>query len=85
MRQNEIARKNLELHAEWMRYVFEHPEVLDQIPKGAELIIIPNNDAALAMENKKTVRELKAKGLPFVIVHLDLPKPPIPQIEVVMA
>lgn len=42
MTKNEIVRKNIELHAEWMRYVFEHPKVLDKIPKGAELIIVPN-------------------------------------------
>ena len=85
MRRNEIVRKNIELHEEWLRYVFEHPEVLDKIPKGAELILVPNNDSLLARENEKTVKELKAKGLPFVLVHLDLPKPPVPQIEVVMA
>lgn len=83
MSENEIVKKNLELHAEWMRYVFEHPEVLDQIPEGAQLVIIPSNDPILAAENKKTADYLKAEDLPVVIVHLDLPKPPTPQIEIV--
>lgn len=82
MEQSEIIKKNLDLHAEWMRYIFEHPEVLDQIPQGAELVIVPNNDQVLAKENQKVADSLKAKGLPFVIIHLDLPKPPKPEIEV---
>lgn len=82
MEQNEIIKNNLDLHAEWMRYVFEHPEVLEQIPQGAEIIIIPNNDTELAAENRKQAKELKNKDLPFVIIHLDLPKPPKPEIEI---
>ncbi len=85
MKQDEVIKNNLALHGEWMRYVFEHPEVLNQIPKGAELVIIPNNNQALARENQKIAHNLKNKGLPFVIVHLNLPKPPIPKVEVVMA
>jgi hypothetical protein len=26
---------NLDLHAEWLKYVFEYTDVLDKIPKGA--------------------------------------------------
>lgn len=85
MEKSEVIKKNLELHAEWMRYVFEHPEVLDQFPQGAELIIIPNDNLELAAENQKIAQDLKAKGLPFVIIHLDLPKPPKPEIEIFAA
>ena len=85
MKQNETVRKNLDLHAEWMRYVFEHPEALDRIPPGAELVIIPNNDPPLAIQNKKIADGLRTKGLPFVVVHLDLPKPPQPEIEIFAA
>ena len=85
MNQDQITKKNLELHAEWMRYCFEHPEALERIPEGAQVVILPNNDKELARYNQKTAEELKAKGLPVVIVHLDLPKPPQPQIEIVTA
>ncbi len=85
MEQNEIVKKNLDLHAEWMRYVFAHPESLDRIPKGAEIVIIPSNNPDLAKENQKIAQALKSKGLPLVIIHLDLPKPPSPHIEVIAA
>lgn len=83
MSQDEIVKKNFNLHAEWMRYCFEHPEVLDQIPQGAQLVILPDNEPALAAENNKILTRLKVQGLPLVIVHLDLPKPPMPKIEIV--
>ena len=82
MEQNEIIKKNLDLHAEWMRYTFEHPDILDRIPQGAELVFIPNNEPELAKENQKTADVLMAKGLPFMVVHLALPKPSEPKIEV---
>jgi hypothetical protein len=85
MGQDEIIKKNLDLHAEWIRYVFGHPEVLEQIPQGAELIIIPNNDPELAQENQRTADDLKTRGLPFVVIHIDLPKPPQPEIEIFAA
>ncbi len=80
---NETVKKNLELHAQWMRYCFEHPEILDKIPEGAQIVIVPDNNPRLAKENMRTAEQLKAKNLPVVIVHLDLPKPPEPKIEVV--
>jgi hypothetical protein len=85
MEQNDIIKKNLGLHAEWMRYTFEHPEILDQIPQGAELVFIPYNEPELAKENQKIADELKAKGLPLMVIHLALPKPQEPKIEVFTA
>lgn len=85
MTKNEIVQKNLQLHNEWMRYCFIHPEILTRIPKGAQIIILPNNMPELAKENKKTAEQLKRKSLPLVIIHLNLPKPPTPRIEVISA
>jgi len=82
MIQEEIVRRNLDLHAEWMKYVFEHPEILDKIPAEAQLVIIPNDDPVMAEENSKIAKNLKSQGLPVVIVHIDSPKPVTAQIEV---
>lgn len=81
MKRNDIVKKNLDLHAEWVRYVFEHPEVLDKISKGTQIVIIPTNDAELAKENQKIAQEFKSKGIPSVIIHIELPKHSSPQIE----
>jgi len=82
MSPDELVKKNLDLHAEWMRYVFDHPDVLEQVPPGAELVIIPTDDAALAEANERTLRSLRGKGIPIVVVRLKSPTPPRPTIEV---
>lgn len=82
MTQDEIIKRNLDLHAEWMKYVFEHPEVLDKIPADAHLVVIPSDDPVMAEENSKTVKNLKSQGARVVIVHIDSPKPIAAQIEV---
>ena len=80
-----LVKKNLDLHAEWMRYLFEHPEAMDQLPDGAQIIILPTDDPEVAQENTKLLTTAKAQGVPVVIVHLASPKPPAPHIEVLSA
>ena len=82
MKHDVIVQKNLDLHAEWMRYLFAHPEAMDQIPEGAQVVILPTDDPELSRENTKTLHAAKRRGIPLVIVHLASPKPPVPQIEV---
>ena len=41
MTKEEAVRKNLDLLNEFMKYAFDSPQVLDQIPAGAEVIILP--------------------------------------------
>jgi len=65
-----------------MRYTFEHPEVLDRIPEGAQLIILPTDDPELAAENTKTLLAAKQLGTPLVVVHMASPKLPAPQVEI---
>ena len=82
MDRDTIVKKNLDLHAEWMRYLFDHPEAIDQIPEGAQVVILPTDDPELATINTKTLTDAKRRGLPVVVVHLASPKVPTPQIEV---
>jgi len=77
MKKEDIIKKNLDLHAEWMKYVFENPEVLDRIPKGAVLVILPEDDNELYEENYKILEENKNKGIPVFVVKMRMPKPQI--------
>jgi hypothetical protein len=83
LKKEEIVNKNLDLHAEFMKYAFEHPEILDRIPKGATLVILPEDDPVLYKENLKVIKKQQAKGLPVIIVKMKTPKPIIPKIEIV--
>jgi Family of unknown function (DUF5647) len=85
MTKEETAKKNFDLHAEWMRYVFDHPDVLDRIPKGAVLVILPEDDPQLYAENAKVIEANRSKGIPIVVVKMKTPRPQISTIEVVAA
>ncbi len=85
MTKEESVKKNLDLHAEWMRYVFENPDILDSIPKGAVLVILPEDDPELYAENSKVIANSHSKGIPVVVVRMKTPKPHITKIEVVAA
>lgn len=85
MTKDDITRKNLDLHAEWMKYVFEHPDMLDRIPKGAVLVILPEDDRELYDENHKVLEENKKRGIPVFAVTMKTPKAQITNIEIVAA
>ena len=85
MTKEEVINKNLNLHAEWMRYVFENPDILDRIPKGAVLVILPEDDPELYEENSRVIDRSRSKGLPVVVVTMKTTKPQITMIEVVAA
>ena len=85
MTKDDIVRKNLDLHAEWMKYVFENPDVLDRIPKNAVLVILPEDDEELYRENYTVLEENKGKGIPVFVVRMKTPRPQISNIEVIAA
>jgi hypothetical protein len=85
MTKDEVMKKNLDLHAEWMKYTFENPDVLDRIPNGAVLVILPEDDKDLYDENYRTLDENKRKGIPIFVVTMKMPKPQISSIEIIAA
>jgi siroheme synthase (precorrin-2 oxidase/ferrochelatase) len=85
MTKEEVIKKNLDLHAEWMKYTFENPDVLDRIPKGAVLVILPEDDKELYAENYKILEQNKKKGIPVFVVTMKMPKPHISSMEIVAA
>lgn len=82
---DKIIQKNLDLLNEFMKYAFEHPEVLDKIPPEAELVILPTNDADLCAVNKKMADSLVKKGKKVVVVEIEKPKAIIPKIELLIS
>lgn len=83
MTRDELIKKNLDLHSEWMKYTFENPDVLDRIPKGAVLVILPEDDEELYAENYRVLEDNKRKGIPIFAVTMKMPKPQISSIEII--
>jgi len=85
MTRDEMIKKNLDLHSEWMKYFFENPDVLDRIPKGAVLVILPEDEEELYAENYRVLEENKRKGIPVFVVTMKMPRPQISNIEIIAA
>ena len=70
MKRESIVRKNLDLLDELMKYAFDHPDILDDVPRDASLVILPEGDLSLRKENRKMISRLKAKGEEVVAIKL---------------
>ena len=68
-----------------MKYAFENPDVLEKIPPGAELIILPLNDPELYEYNKGMADRLVSQGEEVLCVKMKIPKIPAPELELITA
>ncbi len=81
MKKEIAVRKNLDLLDTFMKYAFDHPDILDKIPPDAELVILPKGDTELYKANKKLAESMVTAGKKVVIVHLQKPKIKEPQMS----
>jgi len=79
------VKKNLDLLNEFMKYAFDNPKVLEEIPPEAELIILPIDDPDLYEYNRKMADKIKAKGKEVMFVKMKKPEMPAPQLELISA
>ena len=71
MKKKDIFTKNLILGEEFTRYLVEHPEFSEKIPKGAQVILLPQNDPELADYNRKIARKHVDDGSLVVYVTIE--------------
>lgn len=57
-----LVELNIELSAEFSRYLFDHPELSDRIPPDSEIILVPEFDAELRDYNLSLGKEIEAEG-----------------------
>ncbi len=74
MKKESIVKKNLDLLDEFMKYAFDHPNILDEVPRDASLVILPEGDLSLQKENRKMISRLKAKGEEVIAIKLKATK-----------
>ena len=70
MKQNKLVEKNLELSFEFSRYLMAHPEVERQIPRGAQVVMLPQYDEELKRFNLRNSKRHRDKGQPVVYVRI---------------
>ena len=57
-----IFERNIELSAEFSRYIFEHPKIDEKTPRDAEIVLLPEFDDELKEHNLLLGEEIKAEG-----------------------
>jgi hypothetical protein len=77
MKKDEIIKKNLDLMADFMKYAFDKPEILDLIPKDAHLVLLPTNNPQLYKENMKTLNRLKKEDQKYVVFKIESVMPKV--------
>jgi len=84
----EMARKNLVLGIEFDKYLIEHPNLIEKIPQGAYVVLLPEYDPDLFKANMRLARKRLKEGEKVVFVKVGKLAPPAksrlirPRIEV---
>jgi len=79
------TKRNLELLDDFMRYAFDHPAILEQIPQDVQLVILPMDDPELSAQNRQMASDLCARGEKVVLIKLKKPEVYPPELELLTA
>jgi len=71
MSEKELTEKNISLGIEFSKYIFEHPEIEDEIPKKAQVVLLPEYDEELSAYNLRIAEKQREKGQPVVYVKIE--------------
>lgn len=76
-KEKEMLDRNIELSAEFSRYLFDHPDLEETIPADAEIILLPEFDEELRSFNLRLGQELEAAGEKVAYVKIESIRPKI--------
>ena len=76
MKSKEMVRKNLLLGMEFDKYLIEHPDLIEKIPQGAHVVLLPEYDPELLEANKRLARKRLREGEKVVFVRVGKLAPP---------
>lgn len=81
---SDMAHKNLELLKLFTQEMLVNESFARRVPKGATVVILPENDPELAAANRKIARRARKEGKKVVPVQMELvPKTAyVPQLTV---
>lgn len=80
MKKDSVVKNNLDLLDEFMKYAFDHPDILEEVPPNASLVILPEGNPSMQKENRKMLNKLKARGEQVVALKLRATKRKISRI-----
>ena len=66
---HKFSQKQLELTAEFGKFVFDHPEVDEQIPNGAYVFFDIEGEPEFNRYSRQLANEQRQEGVPVVVVR----------------
>jgi len=76
-KEKEMIERNIELSAEFSRYLFEHPEMEGKIPVDAEVILLPEFDQELKEFNLQLGKNIETEGGKVVYISIKEIRPKV--------
>ena len=69
-KEKEMIERNIEISAEFSRYLFEHPELEEKLPVGAEVILLPEFDKELKEYNLRLGKNIESEDGKVVYIAI---------------
>ena len=69
-KEKEMIERNIELSAEFSRYVFEHPEIEEKISIETEVILLPEFDNELREFNLQLGKSIENEGGKVIYISI---------------
>jgi len=76
-KEKKMIERNIEISAEFSRYLFEHLELEEKLPVGAEVILLPEFDRELKEYNLKLGKAIESEQGEVVYVAIKNMRPKI--------
>ncbi len=67
-KEKEMVERNIELSAEFSRYIFDHPDMEQKIAIDADIILLPEFDKELKEYNIRLGKDMESKGEKVVYI-----------------
>lgn len=72
-----MIERNIELSAEFSRYLFDHPEMEEKIPVDAEVVLLPEFDQELKEFNLILGKNIETEGGKVVYISIKEIRPKV--------
>lgn len=67
---SDVIQRQMGLSFEFSRYLLDHPELEEQIPSGAYVVLLPEDDPELCEHNRRISERERTPGQPVVHIRL---------------
>jgi hypothetical protein len=68
---NEVVERNVRLTGEIIKYILNHPKMLDILPEKFELVLLPEDDPEVRMLNLDLLDKYGSDGKPIVFARIN--------------